>query len=343
MQDLQISIKGEITSSNFNEWKAAIIQRIDATPTELVSDEDFAKADGSVKSYKLVEKRLDEVKQSALDQSRDITNLFDAIDEVKSRVRDVRLKLSRQVTQRKKEIRLDLIDSSIKRVRQTIHDKEGVFPLLDHSDILREWDFESAIKGKSSLQNAQNALQKLVQDKVREIDNRLVRVKLNETLIEKASTENAFLFHDQKALLLKAPDQLEKLIADRIYDYKAKERVRRQREEQERTQRQKEEEERRRKQEEGHDRVEQEITESEDPESGGPGDVPSPPTAKSPRSPSEPTTDQISRPDFIVALRNLAEGNDPFTGENLPANSCLNEVEAVRLLYRVIDELEVQK
>ena len=141
MNDLQISIKGEIISSNFDAWKTAVIERIDATPTELVTDEDFANADGTVKSYKLIEKRLDEVKQSALDQSRDITNLFDAIDEVKNRVREVRLQLGRQVTQKKKDIRLKLIDDSISRVRKAIKARDGVFPLLDHSDLLNEWDF----------------------------------------------------------------------------------------------------------------------------------------------------------------------------------------------------------
>jgi|GEM_PF-3654057 len=35
MQDLQISIRGEITSSNFDEWKNTILHRIDTTQVEL--------------------------------------------------------------------------------------------------------------------------------------------------------------------------------------------------------------------------------------------------------------------------------------------------------------------
>lgn len=318
MQDLQISIRGEITSSNFEEWKKTIIQKIDATPTELASDEDFAQADKTVNSYKLVEKRLDEVKQSALDQSRDITNLFDAIDEVKSRVRDVRLKLGRQVTQRKKEIRLDLIDAAIRRVRNTIQDKNGVFPLLDHSDILREYDFESAIKGKSSLKNAQAALRSLIASKVNEIDHRVTRVKLNESLLANVSEEYGFLFHDQKALLLKASDKLEQLIEGRIRDFKETEQARRQKE-QEQLKTQKEE------------------------ERGNPA-APRPPSAIVPSSPEPPKTlppvDARGAVGLIPALKALAEGTNPLNGNPMPNTSVVNHVDSVRLIYKIIDELE---
>lgn len=306
MQDLQISIKGEITSSNFEEWKSTIIQRIDATPTELVTDEDFAHADGTVKSYKLIEKRLDEVKQSALDQSRDITNLFEAIDEVKSRVRNVRLKLNRQVTQRKKEIRLDLIDAAIKRVRQTIQNKEGVFPLLDHSDILNDWDFESAIKGKSSLSNAQAALKRLIHEKVDEVERRLARVKLNETLVDAAAKEYAFLFHDKKSLLLIDSGELEELIEQRIRDYKAQE--------------------------------------APKPPTPTPPATPAPgPAQPNPNPPQiEPPTGDTSltKSEFLLALKQLANGKNPFTGELLPNESTMNQVDTVRVLYRIIEELE---
>jgi len=328
MHDLQISIKGEITSSNFEEWKNTILQRIDATSTELVTDEDFASADGTVKSYKLIEKRLDEVKQSALDQSKDITDLFDAIDSVKSRVRDVRLTLYRQVNQKKKEIRLDLIAAAISKVRSCIKEKTGVFPLLDHSDLLRDWDYESAIKGKSSLHRAKAALDQLVQGKSKDIESRVAQVMFNEAQIEKVSEEYGFLFHDKKSILLKPRDKLAVLIQERIDDYKKQEAAKREAERK---------------------RVEQEAAER-DAECQSEANQPAvlercvnlPPAT--PVSPMEEPVSQTTLPqhhgDFIADLKTLAKGSNPITSQKLEKSSVINEVDTVRLLYLIIEELE---
>jgi hypothetical protein len=328
MHDLQISIKGEITSSNFEEWKNTILQRIDATSTELVTDEDFASADGTVKSYKLIEKRLDEVKQSALDQSKDITDLFDAIDSVKSRVRDVRLTLYRQVNQKKKEIRLDLIAAAISKVRSCIKEKTGVFPLLDHSDLLRDWDYESAIKGKSSLHRAKAALDQLVQGKSKDIESRVAQVMFNEAQIEKVSEEYGFLFHDKKSILLKPRDKLAVLIQERIDDYKKQEAA-------------KGEVERK--------KVEQEAAER-DAECQSEANQPAvlercvnlPPAT--PVSPMEEPVSRTTLPqhhgDFIADLKTLAKGSNPITSQKLEKSSVINEVDTVRLLYLIIEELE---
>lgn len=353
MEDLKISIKGEITSSNFESWKSTIIQRIDATPTKLLTDEDFAHADGTVKSYKLIEKRLDEVKQSALDQSRDITNLFNAIDEVKSRVRDVRLQLGRQVTQKKKEIRLRLIDDAISKVRKAINDRNGVFPLLDHSDILNEWDFESAIKGKSSLVRAEAALWQLVKGKLKDIEARVTQVLFNEAQIEKVSEEYSFLFHDKKSLLLKPSDKLVTLIQERVDEYKKQEVVKRDAE--------------RRKQEEEATKLEAERQRNEDEAKreverkrqdaavGGTQDnedekttpaiagTLNTPTLVHPTYTAETdtvTTDTRHIGRIITDLKTLANGLNPITGQRLPESSVMNQIDSVRLLYQIIEELE---
>ena len=356
MHDLQISIKGEITSSNFEEWKNTILQRIDATSTELVTDEDFASADGTVKSYKLIEKRLDEVKQSALDQSKDITDLFDAIDSVKSRVRDVRLTLYRQVNQKKKEIRLDLIAAAISKVRSCIKEKTGVFPLLDHSDLLRDWDYESAIKGKSSLHRAKAALDQLVQGKSKDIESRVAQVMFNEAQIEKVSEEYGFLFHDKKSILLKPRDKLAVLIQERIDDYKkqeaAKGEVERKKVEQEAAEREakrQSEEQEAAKREAERKRVEQEAAER-DAECQSEANQPAvlercvnlPPAT--PVSPMEEPVSRTTLPqhhgDFIADLKTLAKGSNPITSQKLEKSSVINEVDTVRLLYLIIEELE---
>ena len=220
MEDLEIAIKGEVTASNFTEWNAALIKRINETKTELVTDKDFADADVTIKSYKSIEKRLDEVKQTAMEQSRDIMVLFDSIDELRSHVRDKRLVLNRQLTNRKREIREELVNSSIERIKDALLKYEGVFPLLDHSDLLVKNDFADAIKRKSSLKSAQVALDRLVEAKIAEMGQRFHLVSLNERMLDEAAQEYEFLFNDRKSLLLKDSEHLEIIISNRVISYK---------------------------------------------------------------------------------------------------------------------------
>ena len=345
LEDLQISIKGEITASNFEEWHSALIQRIDATNTELVTDEDFANADDTVKFYKVIEKRLDQVKQSALKQSRDIIALFDAIDSVKSHVRDTRLILYRLVKKRKDDIRIDLIKTAIKQVRDTIRDQEGIFPFLNHSDILQELDFELAIKGKRSISIAQSAMNRLVKAKTKEIDQRFNLVALNERLLNDASEEYEFLFHDRKTLLLKESDQLEIVISNRILEYKEMERLKK---EQERIQKAKDEQIRREK-----ELIRQAEKKQDEAKRGEPmpNDLEEQKDELDDIDPVEYElpTDELPAPaatfdknEFIAALRYMADGKNPFSGQRFPLSSSLNNVDFVRVLYRVIEELEIE-
>lgn len=312
MKDLLISIKGEITASNFDEWQTSLIQYIDSTNTELATDEDFANADGTVKTFKAIEKRLDTVKQSALDQSHDIICLFKAIDSIKSHVRETRLVLNRQLTKRKKEIRLELIDSAIKRVKKFINSQEGVFPLLNHKDILQELDFELAIKSKSSLTIAQFALDRLVQAKIKEVGQRLDLVALNERKLSNVCNDYHFLFHDKKALLLKATDDLDILISNRVLDYKEKERQ----------------------------KVENELIEQTE--------IKTPIVSKNTEGellPEELTAlvNSFDKVDFIMALECIADKKNPFSGDSFPAHLFLNNVDFFGVLNRVIEELKNEK
>ncbi|MCK5923804.1 MAG: hypothetical protein KAG66_22915 [Methylococcales bacterium] len=52
MNELTITLKGEITSSNFDEWKQDLIQQIQSVNTSLTSDADFAAAVKHVKQFK---------------------------------------------------------------------------------------------------------------------------------------------------------------------------------------------------------------------------------------------------------------------------------------------------
>ena len=116
MSELIIKLTGEITDTNFDEWKNDLLARLKKVNTELTTDDDFANAEADVKTIKAGEKSLKDAKTSALEQAKEIQKLFAAIDEVSAEAREARLALERQIKKRKAEIKVEIIDSGIDAV-----------------------------------------------------------------------------------------------------------------------------------------------------------------------------------------------------------------------------------
>ncbi|MEM7257170.1 MAG: hypothetical protein AAF404_07260, partial [Pseudomonadota bacterium] len=60
MKDLQITLTGKITDTNFDEWKNSLIEQIAGSNRALATDDDFALAEQDVKTLKAGEKALKE-------------------------------------------------------------------------------------------------------------------------------------------------------------------------------------------------------------------------------------------------------------------------------------------
>lgn len=52
MSELIIKLTGEVTDTNFSEWKNDLLARLEKVNTELATDDDFANAEADVKIIK---------------------------------------------------------------------------------------------------------------------------------------------------------------------------------------------------------------------------------------------------------------------------------------------------
>lgn len=199
-----------------------MLARIDSVKTDLATDEDFAEAQDQVKSFKIAEKALDEAKVSAQEQSIDIHHLFQAIDQVKARIRETRLTLNRQVTSRKTEIKNTLVNHAIQEVREYIEHKDVDFNVINSGDFTQRHEYTEAIKGKSSLTAAKRALEMLCDRQRSEINSRLLKAAINAKALEGIQEHYAFLFPDKKPLLRMNEVELSEVIKNRIEEYQRK-------------------------------------------------------------------------------------------------------------------------
>lgn len=218
---LRIEVTGMVTASNLAEFKETALTAIRGVNRELTTDQDFADAEQSVKWCEDVESRLKAAKEHALSQTVSIDQLFKTIDDISAEARRVRLDLDKLVKSRKEEIRQE-ITVNAHRV------------LADHLSALNtrlgkqympavQADFNGAIKGKRNLSSIKDAVDtELARAKIaaNEIAD---RIDMNLKHLREHAKDFTFLFADTATIVLKAPDDLQALVANRINEHKAAE------------------------------------------------------------------------------------------------------------------------
>ena len=220
MSELIIKLNGEVTDTNFDEWKNDLLTKLKQVNTELATDDDFAIAETDVKTIKAGEVSLKNAKASALEQADEIQKLFAAIDEVSSEARDARLALEKQIKKRKAEIKAEIVDSGLDAVKAYIEEQSSELQSANNSWLDRSV-FEDEIKGKrttSSMLKAVTALQLKIKN---EIARREASINENRQVLNKINDDYSAVFQDKESLLLMDGDSLQTIIDERIEYFEA--------------------------------------------------------------------------------------------------------------------------
>lgn len=209
---LRIEVTGAVTASNLAEFKATALAAIQSVNRDLATDADFADAEASVKWCADVESRIAAAKDHALSQTQTIEELFRTMDDITAEARRVRLELDRLVKARKEQIRGEIA-------------AEGVAALRAHCAALNTRlgqpympsvpaDFGGVIKGKRTVASLRDAVStELARAKIaaNEVAD---RIQVNMQAL--ATAGDAAQFPDKAQLVLKAPDDLAAVIANRV-------------------------------------------------------------------------------------------------------------------------------
>jgi len=213
---LAIEIRGEIVSSNWDETKAEIIDRIQSLVYDLRTDADFAEAEENVKGLKKVENDILTAKEYALDQARDVQALFDNLDEVSGQARDARLKLGKQIKDRKEAMRQQIVNIALDSIVGTTPNRYAA-------------EITAAIKGKRDLAKMKEA----AEEAAAEINGRIMAVRMIVTEYTEAHGEE--IGHDLHKLDAMTTDEVNVEMERRVERKKiAEERAIRAKEEEER-------------------------------------------------------------------------------------------------------------
>lgn len=219
---LSIQIKGKVTLSNLPQFREAAEQFIANIKTDLVTDDDFADAEATVKFCDAAEKNLEQAKIAAIAQTASIDKLMRTIDHIKGQLSTKRL------------ILIKLIESE-KQSRKGAIVADAQHEYLNHLDELykeikpielqvKRPDFAGAMKGLKKLSAMEEAVGTALRNGMFEADlaAKEIRAKLA-WFREFAAYE--FLFRDLNQVIQKPMEDFRLIATSRIEAHKTAEEV----------------------------------------------------------------------------------------------------------------------
>lgn len=217
---LAIQIRGEVAHSNLPVFKAKAEAFIASIKTDLLTDEDFANAEATIKFCDSAEKSLEQAKAAAIAQTADIDELMRTVDHISAQLREKRLLLTRTVKDKKELLKADILN----RAKQAFADhvaalEKEIAPLRL---VYQARDFAGVMKNKRTLVTLHDA-----------VDTELAAGKITVDAIAKAVRgrltwyranvgEYECLFADLQSVIQKPDEDFQLLVNTRIADQKAK-------------------------------------------------------------------------------------------------------------------------
>lgn len=210
---LRIELVGQVANTNLPAFKEVALAVLSEINTNLVTDEDFASAEKTVKWCADVETRLDSAKQHALSQTSTIEELFRTINEISELTRQKRLTLEKLVKTQKESIRLNIVNKAAanwEEFKNQITQDLGIAAQFTAPAIA------AAVKGKRTVASMQDAANTELANAKAAANQLALQVGKNLKAFEVATEHHAALFFDKAELVQKPAEVMIALIEQRI-------------------------------------------------------------------------------------------------------------------------------
>ena len=226
LPSLRIEARGMVTASNLNEFREHAMLVLSGINRTLVTDEDFANAETTVKWCSGVEDRLEAAKANVLGQMADVDAVCRTIDDVAAETRRIRLELDKLVRAEKESRKGELVRAGINAVvdfygaiNRTLAEHALPIPATLNAEI------GASIKGLKTLSSMRDKIDAAVA--AAKINASQQAEKVRENLAVFATDDAwkfAHLFPDRVQLCrTKQPEDLAMLVAHRIGEHKRRE------------------------------------------------------------------------------------------------------------------------
>lgn len=203
-------VEGKLVACNLEQYKPAALAYIAAINTELSTDQDFADADADAKFCRESADKLELAIEQAMGQMGDINTALNTVREIAAAFDAKGLALEKLVKAQKDNIKLAEVQRGQKELAGHIAALNAAMPAAYMPTVPA--DFGAAVKNKRTVDSLRSA-----------VNDELARAKIAASEIAnrihanvKTLQASGLVVHDAAALVLKAPDDLAAIIANRV-------------------------------------------------------------------------------------------------------------------------------
>jgi putative phage-type endonuclease len=210
---LIVNVAGEITTTNIDDFKTTALAFINNINTDLQTDTDFANAETTIKFCTDAEKQIKAVKQQAVDQMADVSQLFKTMDFIAEELRQTRLMLNKSVTQEKENRKREIVAAGRKEIDDFLC---AAADRLEGHHVRIDENFAGAIKGKRALDSMRSAINDEVAQLKIAISEQEVVIRVNLDAINALPVEHKNLFPDLGIVVQKDNDDVKMIVENRV-------------------------------------------------------------------------------------------------------------------------------
>jgi len=218
---LVIQIRGEVATSNLPAFQAKAERFISSIKTDLVTDQDFADAEATVKFCEQAESNLEQAKRAALEQTADIAELMRTIDLIGEQLRAKRLTLQRTVKDKKELIKASILAQVKQAFQEHVAALEAEIAPLRL--VFQARDFAGAMKNKRTLATLQDAVDTELANAKIAVDAIAQGVRGRLAWYREHAAEHQFLFADLQSVIQKADEDFQLAVRTRIENHQRQE------------------------------------------------------------------------------------------------------------------------
>lgn len=215
---LAIQIRGEVAASNLPAFQARADRFIASIKTDLVTDQDFADAEATVKFCEKAEGDLEQTKRAVLEQTADIADVMRTIDHVREQLRAKRLVLERTVKDKKELIKAGILANAKQAFADHVAALEKEIAPLRL--VFQTRDFAGAMKNKRTLATLQDAVDTELANGKIAVDALAAAVRGRLAWYREHAADHEFLFADLQTIIQKPDDDFQMVVRTRIDNHK---------------------------------------------------------------------------------------------------------------------------
>ena len=197
---LTVQTRGEVISSNVEEFRDLVRGALSRINLDLRSDEEFGQAELDVRALRGAEDAVKAAKEKALADAQQLQALFLTLDETAEEIRSPRLELEKLIAKRKEEVKNEIFTEALGRLDCAPRLRAGTF-----GNGLKE-----ALKGKRTLDTMRKALDVLV------ITHNAMIAKSRSALESFVAEHGPELVMDREELEVRTPDAVDAELRRRL-------------------------------------------------------------------------------------------------------------------------------